>query len=146
MKHHRAVLSMALGLLVALAAACSGGGGAASTSVTIAAATTTVPVTTAAPGPDDTVPVPPGLLPAGCAAETARDLTTFEAALADQPTLAELCAVAGPPDWVEANIGVLLYDLDDGGQIAVAFGGRDGLVVYAVWQGPDGETRSLIDG
>jgi hypothetical protein len=146
--HHRTVLGITIGLVVALAAACSGGGAAASTTttVTVPVPTTTESVTTLAPGPDDTVPFPPEQLPAGCAAETARDLATFEAALAGRPTLAELCAVTGPPDWVDTNIGVLIYDLADGGQVAVAFGGADAPVVYGVWLGSDGEARSLIDG
>jgi hypothetical protein len=147
-EHSRVLVGIAVGVLVALAAACSGGGAAVSTTttVTVTLPTTTIPITTTAPEPPDTVPVPPGLIPDGCAAETARDLATFEAALADLPTLAELCAVVGPPDWVDANIGPLIYDLDDGGQIALLFGGIAAPVVYAVWVGPDGETRSLLYG
>ena len=129
----------AVGLVVAVAVACSGGGPA-------AVPTTTVPTATSTPGLGDPTPFPPDLLPPECAAETARGLDVFEAALAAEPTLEELCAVVGPPDWV-AGSGLLItvYDLDDGGQIFAAYGGG-GPLVYAHWLAPDGEVRWIVGG
>lgn len=139
MHHPHALLCAGVGLLVVLAAACSGGDSAATP-------TTTVPDATSTPGLDDLTPFPPGLLPSGCAAETARDLALFEAVIDSEPTLGELCAVVGPPDWVTGSgLLITVYDLDDGGQIFAAYGGG-GPLVYARWLTPDGEDRWLVGG
>lgn len=139
MHHPHTLLCAGVGLLVVLAAACSGGD-------SVTAPTTTVPAATSTPGLNDLTPFPPGLLPAGCAAETARDPGVFEAAVGSKPTLGELCAVVGPPDWVTGSgLLIVVYDLDDGGQIFVAYGGG-GPLVYARWLASDGEERWLVNG
>jgi len=137
--HPHALLGAAVGLLVTLAVACSGDGPA-------AAPSTAVPTTTFTPRLGDLTSFPSDLLPAGCAAETTRGLAVFEAALEAEPTLEELCAVIGPPDWVTGSgLLIAVYDLDDGGQIFAAYGGG-GPLVYARWLGPDGEVRWLVGG
>ena len=131
---------LAAGLLLVLAlaaAACSGSGEGTPTS-------TTVPAATSQPGLGDLRP-PQGDYLAGCAAETARDLAAFEAVLAEgEPTLPELCAVVGPPDWEDGSgLLIVIYDLDDGGRVGLGYGGPQDLV-YARWIGPGGDERVLF--
>ena len=94
-----------------------------------------------------TLPFPPELLPTGCAVETTRHPATFEAALDGEPTLEELCAVVGPPDWVTGSgLLIVVYDLDDGGQLLAGHGGIGGPLMGAQWLGRNGERRLLAGG
>ncbi len=153
MNHHRTVLGITIGLLVALATACSGDSETATTTTTVASSTATAAVTTTTAASTSTTgshggtAFPAGLLPDGCAAKTARDLAVFEAVLEARPTLGELCAAVGPPDWA-AGSGLLfaIYDLDDGGQVWITYGRLEGPLWSARWQGPNGEVRSLVFG
>lgn len=84
----------------------------------------------------------------GCAAETARDLASFEAALANGPlSLEDLCAVVGMPDG-EAGSGLFIpvYDLADGSRLFLGYTAPwgDGLL-YANVVSPDGTVRHLLD-
>ena len=105
-----------------------------------------MPAATTTPGLDGLTPFPSELLPVDCAAGTTRELTVFEAAVEARPTLAELCAVVGPPDWITGSgLLIAVYDLDDGGQVFAAYGGG-GPLVYARWLAADGELRWLNGG
>lgn len=134
----------AVGLLALLAAACSGGGSAGATTTVDGTSSSTAAATSTTEA-DELTPMPRDRWPFQCAEETARALADFEAALEAGPTLAELCAVVGPPDWTDAS-GLLIYDLDDGGQVRLGFGGLELPVTYAQWEGPGGESRSLLSG
>jgi hypothetical protein len=92
-------------------------------------------------------PLPEGLL-TGCAAETARDLASFEAALANGPlSLEDLCALVGAPDGeVGSGLFIPVYDLADGSRLLLGYTGPtgDGLL-YANLVGPNGTVRDLLD-
>jgi hypothetical protein len=87
-------------------------------------------------------PFPEGSL-TGCAAETARDLASFEAALANGPlSLEDLCALVGVPDGeVGSGLFIPVYDLADGSRLFLGYG--DGLL-YARVVSPDGTVRDLL--
>ena len=93
-------------------------------------------------------PSPTRLL-TGCAAETARDLAAFEAALANGPlSLEDLCALVGMPDY-ETGSGLFIpaYDLADGSRLFLGYTGPNaGDLIYANLVSPDGEMRDLLDG
>jgi hypothetical protein len=142
-------------VVVLLAGACSDDT-AAETTTTVAATTTTVaavggdfnPVAAVSGGVYPIV-VLSGPIPDPCAAEMARDLATFEAALAAEPTRVELCAVVGRGDEIASRSGrrtIVRYDLDDGGQVRIAYGNREGPPLKAHWVGPNGDSRSLLGG
>ena len=99
-------------------------------------------------GLGDRQPFPDDML-TGCAAETARDLAAFEAALAEgRRDLADLCAVLGVPDWITGSgLWIPAYDLADGSRLYLGYGGpgADGLI-YANLVSPDGTVRDLLQG
>jgi hypothetical protein len=92
-------------------------------------------------------PFPTDML-AGCAAETARDLASFQAALANGPlSLEALCAVTGMPDGeVGSGLFITVYALDDGSLVYLGYTAPwgDGLL-YANLVFPDGTVRRLLD-
>jgi spore germination protein GerM len=93
-------------------------------------------------------PLPEGLL-TGCAAETARDLASFEAALANGPlSLEDLCALVGVPDGeVGSGLWIPVYDLDDGSRLYLGYTGPGGGgLIYANLVRPDGTMRDLLGG
>ena len=85
----------------------------------------------------------------GCAPETARDLASFEAALANGPlSLQDLCALVGVPDWeTGSGLWIPVYDLADGSRLYLGYAGpgADDLM-YANLVSPDGKVRDLLGG
>jgi spore germination protein GerM len=84
----------------------------------------------------------------GCAAETARDLSSFEAALANGPlSLEDLCALVGVPDGeVGSGLFIPVYDLNDGSRLYLGYTapwGDD--LLYANLVSPDGTVRHLLE-
>jgi len=83
----------------------------------------------------------------GCAGETARDLASFEAALANGPiSLEALCALVGVPDYqTGSGLFIPAYDLADGSRLFLGYTGpRSDDLIYANLVSPDGETRDLL--
>jgi hypothetical protein len=66
----------------------------------------------------------------GCAAETVRDLGSFESALSTGDRSFEtLCSRVGPPDWeTGSGLMIFVYDLLDGSQVWLGYGGPADLV------------------
>jgi len=91
-------------------------------------------------------PFPDGML-TGCAVATARDLASFEAALANGPlSLLDLCAVVGIPDGeVGSGLFIPVYELADGSRLYLGYTAPwgDGLL-YANLVAPDGTVRRLL--
>jgi hypothetical protein len=108
--------------------------------------TTTMGETTTSPGLGDLQPFPADLL-TGCAAETARDLAAFEAALVNGPiSLQDLCAVVGMPDYqTGSGLFIPAYDLADGSRLFLGYDAPWGAgLIYARLVSPDGTTRDLL--
>jgi hypothetical protein len=104
--------------------------------------------TTTTSGLGQVRPLPEGML-TGCAAETARDLASFQAALANGPLpLEALCALVGMPDGeVGSGLFIPVYALDDGSLLYLGYTAPwgDGLL-YANVVSPDGTVRHLLGG
>lgn len=87
-----------------------------------------------APGPN---------LQEGCAGQTARDLETFEEALAEGWRSYEtLCEIVGPPDWeTGSGLQILIYELDDGAEVWLQYAGPQ--LAGAEWRG-EGQVINLL--
>jgi hypothetical protein len=89
------------------------------------------------PGPLGARRAPGPNLREGCAEQTARDLETFEEALAEGWRSYEtLCGIVGPPDWeTGSGLQILIYELGDGSEVQLRYAGAE--LVGAEWQRED---------
>ena len=83
----------------------------------------------------------------GCAAGTVRDLASFESALLQSDrSFDALCSRVGPPDWeTGSGLMIFVYDLLDGSQIWLGYGGPEDLM-YARHIALDGQETDLATG
>lgn len=88
---------------------------------------------------------PAGDVVDGCAPATARELAAFVEALATGGrSFGKLCARLGPPDWeTGSGLIIMIYELDDGSEVWLGFGGLQSLN-YAFQVAPDGQRTDLL--
>jgi hypothetical protein len=78
-----------------------------------------------------------------CATDTSRTLDAFQKITADMD-FRKVCALVGIPDW-ETGSGLLIYvyDLKDGTQVLIGFGGPTDLV-YVIHMLKDGSSEAIL--
>lgn len=96
------------------------------------------------PAPERTAPDESLLSP--CPAEQATTLDAFREALAEgNQSYFNLCQVVGPPDaQMGSGLIILVYELEDGSEVFLAYGGLTNLV-YARHQQEDGTVEELVN-
>lgn len=80
-----------------------------------------------------------------CSPGTARSLAAFEEALkTDKPAFVHVCQQVGRPDWqTGSGLIIFVYELDDGSEVWLGFGGLSSLT-YAIQVSPEGEKIDLL--
>jgi hypothetical protein len=80
-----------------------------------------------------------------CTPGTERSLAAFEEALAtEEPSFLQLCQQVGRPDWqTGSGLIIFIYELDDGSEVWLGFGGLESLN-YAIQVLRDGQKVDLL--